>query len=55
MPIENLEVEGLKKIPDLEVSQLRFLLTLEGDVDRNEVKKRFVKSIEEKGLLFISI
>ena len=49
MPVENLEEEGLKKIPDLEVAQLKFLLTLEEDIDRNEVKKRIIQLIEEKG------
>ncbi|XP_039262832.1 26S proteasome non-ATPase regulatory subunit 6-like [Styela clava] len=47
MPVENLEEEGLKKIPDLEVAQLKFLLTSDDEeIQQTKIKKQFMEAIE---------
>ena len=49
MPLEGLEEEGLPKIPDLQLVQLKFLLTVDESlgIDKNEVWKKLEKEITE--------
>ena len=50
MPLEGIDEEGLPHNPDLEVAQLKFLLTLEdAEVDREEVWQKLLEVIKEKG------
>lgn len=46
MPLENLEEEGLKKLPDLDVAQLKFLLTLEEEKNNDQAKKNLLEAIK---------
>ena len=51
MPLEGLEEEGLPKIPDLELVQLKFLLTVEDSlqVNKEQIWAKLVNSITENG------
>ena len=52
MPLEGLEEEGLPKIPDLQLVQLKFLLTVEEvpSVDKESTWKKLVEAISENGM-----
>ena len=53
MPSKGLEEEGLPKIPDLQLVQLKFLLTVDDSlgVDKAEVWTKLEKAITENGML----
>ena len=48
MPLEGLEDEGLPRNPNLQLAQLKFLLTLE-DVNKEEIWRQLLEGIKEKG------
>ena len=45
--LEGLEEEGLPKNPDIHLVQLKFLLTVEGGVNREEVWTELIAAIKE--------
>lgn len=45
MPAENLEEQGLDKNPNLELAQLKFLLTINANVNTKEVKEKLMEAI----------
>lgn len=47
MPLEGLEEEGLPKNPDIHLVQLKFLLTVEGGVNREEVWTELIAAIKD--------
>ncbi len=55
MPLEGLDEEGLPKIPDLQLVQLKFLLTVDDSlgVDKNEVWTKLEKAITENGEFYV--
>ncbi len=50
MPLEGIDEEGLPHNPDLEVAQLKFLLTLEDSegIDRDEIWQKLLEVVKEK-------
>lgn len=52
MPLEGLEEEGLPKIPDLQLVQLKFLLTVEDGlgVDKEETWAKLKEAITKDGV-----
>jgi 26S proteasome regulatory subunit N7 len=50
MPIENLEEEGLEKNPKLELSQLKFLLTLPENRNNQELKTKLMNEIKAENM-----
>lgn len=48
MPLEGLEDEGLPRNPNLQIAQLRFLLT-QGDGSKEEIWRPLLEGIKEKG------
>ena len=57
MPLENWEEEGLAKIPNLDISQWRFLLTTERHKDSTKVKNDLLEAIksESKMIAYLSL
>lgn len=56
MPLENLDEEGLPRNPDLQLAQLRFLLTVENEtVDKEAVWVKLLSAIKEKGIIILLI
>lgn len=57
MPLEGLEEEGLPKIPDLRLVQLKFLLTVDDSlgIDKEDVWKKLEKEIIENCRLICCI
>lgn len=54
MPLENLDEEGLPRNPDLQLAQLRFLLTVENEtVDKEAVWVKLLSAIKEKGIIIL--
>lgn len=54
MPLENLDEEGLPRNPDLQLAQLRFLLTIENEtVDKEAVWVKLLSAIKEKGIIIL--
>ena len=54
MPLENLDEEGLPRNPDLQLAQLRFLLTVENEtVDKEAVWVKLLSAIKEKGIIVL--
>ena len=55
MPTKGLEEEGLPKIPDLHLVQLKFLLTADDNlgIDKKEVWTELEKAITENGIIHI--
>lgn len=51
MPLEGLEEEGLPKIPDLQLVQLKFLLTVEDGlgVDKEATWAKLLEAITKDG------
>ncbi len=51
MPIDGLDEEGLPKNPDLSLTNLKFLLTVDDAalVNRTEVWEKLLKSVKENG------
>jgi len=51
MPLEGLEEEGLPKIPDLHLVQLKFLLTVDDSlgINKTEIWNELEKAITENG------
>ena len=49
MPLEGLEEEGLPKIPDLHLVQLKFLLTVDDSlgIDKTEIWNKLEKAITD--------
>lgn len=47
MPIENLEEQGLEKVPNLELAQLKFLLTFDKNKNDKALIKRFMDGIQQ--------
>ena len=54
MPAENLEHEGLAKNPNLELAQLKFLLSSKQHKNDVEVKQKLVSAIKDNGINSIS-
>ena len=46
MPLENLEEEGLEKNPNLELAQIKFLLSLPENKNETSLKIRLLDAIE---------
>lgn len=49
MPIENMEEEGLAKNPNLEYSQLKFLLGTEKSKNDSQLKNKLLDEIKTHG------
>lgn len=51
MPLEGLEEEGLPKIPDLQLVQLKFLLTVEDGlgIDKEDIWTKLLEAMTENG------
>ncbi len=51
MPLEGLEEEGLPKVPDLRLVQLKFLLTVEESqgIDRDSTWTKLIQAITDDG------
>lgn len=49
MPLENLEEEGLEKNPNLELAQLKFLLSLPEYKDDQSVRTKLMDAIKKDG------
>lgn len=51
MPLEGLDEEGLPKNPDLSLTNLKFLLTIDDAslVNKEEVWEKLLKSVKENG------
>ncbi len=51
MPLEGLDEEGLPKNPDLTLTSLKFLLTVDDDtlVDKEQVWDKLLESVKENG------
>lgn len=49
MPLENLEEEGLEKNPNLELAQLKFLLSLPEYRDDQNVRAKLMEAIKKDG------
>lgn len=47
MPVENLEAESLEKNPNLELAQLKFLLTTPEHQNDDSLKARLMEAIVE--------
>lgn len=51
MPLENLEEQGLEKNPNLELAQLKFLLTIKhSSINEREVKEKLMLAIREDNM-----
>ena len=52
MPLEGLEEEGLPKIPDLHIVQLKFLLTVEDGlgIDKEDTWTKLLEAMTENGI-----
>lgn len=51
MPIENLEEQGLEKNPNLELAQLKFLLTIKhSSINEREVKEKVMEAIRNDNM-----
>lgn len=51
MPVENLEEQGLEVNPNLELAQLKFLLTIKPPgINEREVKEKLMKAIREENM-----
>lgn len=53
MPVENLEAESLEKNPNLELAQLKFLLTTPEHQNDEQLKVRLMGAILENSKMFI--
>lgn len=52
MPRENLEEEGLEKNPNLELAQLKYLLTVPEHHDDQEIIGKIMEAVKKDGKRF---
>lgn len=55
MPLENLEDDGLEKNPNLQLAQLKFLLSLPENKKHSGLKNELLEAIKADSKLYILI